>query len=444
VNVIARLYDSSLISIRISFKTKEEATLWQLSLEKSKYFVSRQATSGDLQNLIDFSLRLRGGITVRERFYYMTLYTRCFVGRDAIHWIQNDQHCTEEEAVELGNRLLNVNFIRHIRHDRFLLNSQQYYRFNKHPLREIVEGLRAPIGMIPNLNFRNSLRLPEGMSQRTGEEKQEEEEAEEGVEVDHKTAVEEEPPHALASDPGHLAGHDSDDTLHLEILSLKSSLEVTERLKDTHNTLINEFNHLKLLHEENRQTIRMLKIIASGVILSFLLHLLLRELCGCSMLVVISFHLSSLLLFLFLDFSSLLGSGDDSLSPDDLFESFPIIPPMSAPSSTALQRSVEPEEEDLSELDHEKIFSLPPPSSWLNRPLMIRRSPGMYLNAHSPHTLEEISLQDRHRIYRLTRPLHLHTVDPELSVIDIDTETFHGKLFTVFAGLKDSPLRLFR
>jgi hypothetical protein len=432
VNVMARLYDSSLISIRISFTAKEEAILWHLSLERSKSFVSRQATSGDLQSLIDLSLRMRSGITVRERFSYMTLYTRCFVGSEAVSWLKDDQHCTEDEAIELGNRLLNVNFIRHIRHDRFLLNSNQYYRFNRRPLREIVEGLRAPIGIIPNLSFRNSLKLPSGdTALDTGNEGEEEETARKPRTTSEPCV--EEP--TRASDPGHL----SEDDLHREILRQKSSLEATERLKGTHNTLINEFNHLKQLHEENGQTIRRLKIITGGVGAIFLLHLLLRELCACSMMIVISFHAASLSLLFLLDFSSLLDSPTDALLPDDdLFEHFPIVP---APSSP--QRLAETEE-DSSALDREKLFCLPPPSSWPNRPLLIRRSPGMYLNDRSPRSVEELSPEDRRRVYRLTRPIRIHTNDPEVSVIDIETEIFEGKLFTVFAGLKDSPMRLFR
>jgi hypothetical protein len=431
VNVVGRIDNSSIATIRISFKTKEDGTLWHLSLEKAKAFISRQATSGDMQSLISLSLRLKAGITVRDRFYYLTVYSRCFVGTEAVSWIQKDQHCSEAEAVELGNRLLNVNLIYHCQHNRFFLNSHTYYRFNKHTLRDIVEGLRAPMGIIPDLSSRNSLRFTSSSSHVA-------EEPCEGDQTHLKSEMADTEAEDEVSSESILRGSDptqiSSDALQLELLSLRSSLEVATRLKNAHNSLLTEFSNLKELQVEHLSTIRSLKFCAGGVFLIFLLHLLLRELLSCSLLVILSFHFASLIVFLFFYISPLLEPntvpGFDDVG--DHHDKFPLLFPETF-ASPSLERA---EEIDLD------IFSFPPPQSWPNRPLLVRRSPSMYLGEASK--VEELEPMERSRLHGLTRPIRIHTADPEVSVIDIDSDIFSGKMYTIFAGLKDSPRRFFR
>jgi hypothetical protein len=437
VNVVGRIYDSSIVTIRISFKTKEDGTFWHLSLEKAKAFVSRQATSGDMQNLISLSLRMKAGISVRDRFYYLTVYSRCFVGSEAVNWIRNDQHCSEAKAIELGNRLLNVNLIYHVQHDRFFLNSQQYYRFNKHTLRDIVEGLRAPVGIIPDLSSRSSLRLTSSSNNGSKDPDNHHQGTlsfqSEGVGTEAEEEVNSE---ALKSSHDLIHTHSSD-SLQLELLSLRSSLEIANRLREAHNSLLTEFSNLRELQVEHLSTIRGLKFCAGGVLMIFLLHILLRELLSCSLLAIFSFHLSSLVALLFFYISPLLepNTAPRFAETVDGDEKFPLFP-------ETFMSLTPPSPEPSEEIDPSTIFSFPAPQSWPNRPLLVRRSPSMYLGEESK--VEELELTERSRLHRLTRPIQIHTADPEVSVIEIDSDIFCGKLYTVFAGLKDSPMRFFR
>lgn len=408
MNVVGTLYDSSLVSIKISFKTQEEGTLWHLALEKGKTFISRQATSGDMQSLIDLSFRMKSSVSIRDRFHYLTVYSRCFVGSEAVHWIQSDQHCTEVEAVELGNRMVNVNLIYHVQHNRFFLNSPNLYRFNKHSLRDIVERLRSPIGIIPDLAFSNSKRF---------------------ISSQHSTkAPEEKPEHIPESED---VNHSFDAPTNLEYMTLRSTTVSSQRLKRAHLQTLIELRNLKELLEEQHQTLYSYKFILAGLICVFIIHIVLRERYNCSISVLVALYISSLIFFAMLKQMTRPDESHDR-STDDLEE-----------QGAALTSSVlDDDGHYLQEIQDKDLLSIPSPSTWPNRPILVRRSPSVFFAGESD--LKGMSSQERDRVFRLTRPLQIHCLDPEGSVIDLDSDIFTGKLYTIFAGLRDSPMKFFR
>lgn len=405
VSIVGVLLDSSIVSIKISFQTREEATLWHLALEKAKSFISRQASSGDMQVLIDVSFRMKSAVPIRDRFYYMHVHTRCFLGSDAVRWIQSDQHCSEQEAVELGNRMLNVNLIYHVQHNRFFFNSKYLYRFNKHSLRDIVEGLLAPIGIIPDLTFSNSKRLASSVS------------------PNHKAEEDEYKP---------IPAQTEDPSIQLELMTLKSTRGSINQLKRSHHKIITELSNLKELHEDQKQTLQTYKFIVVCLLCTFISHIILRDHYYCSFANMLTFYAASFVFFYFLKRFTRIGTADDT-NRDEFPDEYSAL----LATSTVLDEDV-----PLPTVLDKNMLALPVPSSWPNRPILVRRSPSMFIAEES--LLERLEPSERERIFRLTRPLHIHTPDPEMSVVEIDSNVFCGKLYTIFAGLKDSPIKFFR
>jgi hypothetical protein len=69
-------------------------------------------------------------VSIRERTYHLSIYYRCFVGSEAAAWIAEDQQCYVDQAVEIGNELVNLKFIHHVTHEHLFCNGYFFYRFD--------------------------------------------------------------------------------------------------------------------------------------------------------------------------------------------------------------------------------------------------------------------------------------------------------------------------
>jgi len=75
--------------------------------------------------------RLRGpeGVTRADRRHLLTVYRDCFVGRDAVDWLTRTCGLTRQEAVVLGQRLMDRGDIRHVVDERYFADDGFFYRF---------------------------------------------------------------------------------------------------------------------------------------------------------------------------------------------------------------------------------------------------------------------------------------------------------------------------
>lgn len=67
----------------------------------------------DLRKLVT---RMLGpdGIDINDRQYRLKTYNRCFVGQEAVAWLQQNLKLTKPEALQLGQRLVNGGWVRHV------------------------------------------------------------------------------------------------------------------------------------------------------------------------------------------------------------------------------------------------------------------------------------------------------------------------------------------
>ena len=82
----------------------------------------------DLEALV-MRMRNVGGIGIRDRRYNLKNYPRCFVGQEASAWFIETLNLSAEDAVRLGQRLVDERWIYHVTHDHGFQDAELFYRF---------------------------------------------------------------------------------------------------------------------------------------------------------------------------------------------------------------------------------------------------------------------------------------------------------------------------
>ena len=102
--------------------------------EDGDYFYRFRASthitaSLDLTQVIE-AVRGSGGFAVRDRSYHGKQFPNCFVGREAVAWLQQHYDLSAPGAVALGQTLLRLHLIRHVVDEHNFIDSGFFYRFN--------------------------------------------------------------------------------------------------------------------------------------------------------------------------------------------------------------------------------------------------------------------------------------------------------------------------
>lgn len=76
--------------------------------------------------------KLREKVQVKDRFYKMRLFSKCFVASEAVEVFAEDQYCEKEEAVEYGRKIVAKHFFRHVSSENVFEDGNHLYRFLEH------------------------------------------------------------------------------------------------------------------------------------------------------------------------------------------------------------------------------------------------------------------------------------------------------------------------
>lgn len=76
--------------------------------------------------------RLREHVVIKDRFYKMRMFSRCFVGSEAVDFLAEDQLLEREEAVDFGRKLAAKHFFRHVLDENAFDDGNHLYRFLEH------------------------------------------------------------------------------------------------------------------------------------------------------------------------------------------------------------------------------------------------------------------------------------------------------------------------
>ncbi|WP_218080369.1 DEP domain-containing protein [Anthocerotibacter panamensis] len=73
--------------------------------------------------------QIHRGLDVRDRRWRLKLYPRCFVGSDAVLWFMQNFNLTREEALDLGQRLMDRRIFHHVLDSQPFQDGYFFYRF---------------------------------------------------------------------------------------------------------------------------------------------------------------------------------------------------------------------------------------------------------------------------------------------------------------------------
>jgi potassium efflux system protein len=85
-------------------------------------------TDDQLHTLI---VRMRGpnGVAIADRRHLLTVYPKCFIGREAVDWMTRAFGLSRPEAVELGQLLVDRDVVHHVLDEHGFMDGNLFYRF---------------------------------------------------------------------------------------------------------------------------------------------------------------------------------------------------------------------------------------------------------------------------------------------------------------------------
>ena len=107
------------------------AKIPKIKTSKSEDFfitVEDKLTEKDLEKLVA-EMRSANGLKIRDRNYHLNLYPVCFVGSEAVDWLVQKQNYKREEAIEIGQILLEKGIIHHVTDEHSFQDAYLFYRF---------------------------------------------------------------------------------------------------------------------------------------------------------------------------------------------------------------------------------------------------------------------------------------------------------------------------
>ncbi len=82
----------------------------------------------EIQELVA-QMRGKNGLDIRDRRFGLHVYTRCFIGSDAVQWFMQQQLASREEAIKLGQVLVERGIIHHVTDEHTFKDDHLFYRF---------------------------------------------------------------------------------------------------------------------------------------------------------------------------------------------------------------------------------------------------------------------------------------------------------------------------
>jgi hypothetical protein len=82
----------------------------------------------DIEALV-VAMRESGGVEIKDRSERLNLYPACFIGSEAVDWLMQKQSCTREEAIQLGQLLIERGIIHHVYDEHPFRDGYVFYRF---------------------------------------------------------------------------------------------------------------------------------------------------------------------------------------------------------------------------------------------------------------------------------------------------------------------------
>lgn len=98
---------------------------------------SARLVSADLHDLLA-RFRSADGVPIRDRKYRALTFPACFVGSEALAWLTRKQGLSHNEAMTIGQRLIDLFVFHHVTDDHPFKDGEFYYRFYEDERRAVI------------------------------------------------------------------------------------------------------------------------------------------------------------------------------------------------------------------------------------------------------------------------------------------------------------------
>jgi hypothetical protein len=75
------------------------------------------------------TMRESGELEIKDRHHRMNIYPTCFIGSEAVDWLMKAKNCTREEAIDLGQLMIERGIIHHVEDQHPFRDDRLFYRF---------------------------------------------------------------------------------------------------------------------------------------------------------------------------------------------------------------------------------------------------------------------------------------------------------------------------
>ena len=89
---------------------------------------SGDLSDDELHQLVD-EMRREGGVNIGDRRYGLHVYDRCFIGSEAVTWLAKHQKATRDEALRIGQLLIERGLMHHVTDEHTFEDEYLFYRF---------------------------------------------------------------------------------------------------------------------------------------------------------------------------------------------------------------------------------------------------------------------------------------------------------------------------
>ncbi|MBE9041802.1 mechanosensitive ion channel protein [Oscillatoriales cyanobacterium LEGE 11467] len=121
---------------QILFSIVEEPqafTIWRQD-SRLKYAGDASIQSDRLVDRVNFKnlvnqMRQPGGVAIEDRRYNLKTYPSCFVGREAVSWMMQTLQISHEDAIDLGQKLIDDKWMHHVTDEHPFRDEYLFYRF---------------------------------------------------------------------------------------------------------------------------------------------------------------------------------------------------------------------------------------------------------------------------------------------------------------------------
>lgn len=106
----------------IIWKESNEVELWKGNYKKN------ETSTLDIEKIID-KIRSEKGVTIKTRRHRLKSYPKCFIGSELVDWLTKNLSLSSEEAVKIGQELIDKKLIHHVHNQHDFENDYLFYRF---------------------------------------------------------------------------------------------------------------------------------------------------------------------------------------------------------------------------------------------------------------------------------------------------------------------------